>query len=156
MKTTGERIRQARDALGWSAHVLALKVGYKTQSGISNLENRPTGSGGNKIGEIAKSLGVPLDWLINGPDSDKVPFNHLEAPAVETAVASENVRIYHPQPSREDALKVELLELFSKLDYQGKVNLLNSVRFFVDALRPHQDGAASAMAGQKQAGAPGA
>lgn len=149
MKTTGERIRQARDALGWSAHALALKVGYKTQSGISNLENRPTGSGGNKVGEIAKALGVPLDWLINGPDTETVPFIHLTAPPQAAPIARENVLIYQPQSNREEALKAELLELFSKLDVQGKVDLITSVRFFVDGRRPHQDGSASAVAGQK-------
>ena len=74
MRTIGERIRQARQELGWSAQDLALRVGYKTQSGISNLENRASGSGGNKIGQIAKELGVPLDWLINGPDAEQIPF----------------------------------------------------------------------------------
>mgnify|MGYP000748237041 CR=1 FL=1 len=74
MKTIGERIRQARVAKGWSAFTLAKKVGYKTQSGIANLENKATGSGGNKIGDIAKALGVSVDWLLNGPDSENVPF----------------------------------------------------------------------------------
>jgi transcriptional regulator with XRE-family HTH domain len=104
MKTTGERIKQAREALGWSAQVLATKVGYKTQSGISNLENRATGSGGNKVGLIATVLGVPLDWLINGPDRGDVPFLRQQAlPA--SYVAHEPVVEYLPQ--REDPLKVE-------------------------------------------------
>ena len=64
MKTIGERIQQARLAKGWSAGYLAKKVGYKTQSGISNLENKATGSGGNKIGKIAAALDVTLDWLM--------------------------------------------------------------------------------------------
>ena len=74
MKTIGERIKQARAERGWSAYELAKKSGYKTQSGIGNLENKATGSGGNKIGEIAKALSVSVDWLLNGPDSDNVPF----------------------------------------------------------------------------------
>jgi len=74
MKTIGERIRQARLAKTWSAFYLARKVGYKTQSGIGNLENKATGSGGNKIGEIAKALDVSVDWLLNGPDFENVPF----------------------------------------------------------------------------------
>lgn len=74
MKTIGERIRQARTARTWSAFKLAKAVGYKTQSGIANLENKATGSGGNKIGEIARVLNVSADWLLNGPDCENVPF----------------------------------------------------------------------------------
>lgn len=74
MKTAGERIRQAREALGWSAALLAEKVGYKTQSGISNLENRISGSGGHKLRDIANTLGVSVEWLLNGPDGPTVPF----------------------------------------------------------------------------------
>lgn len=73
MKTIGDRIRQAREARGWSAYELAMRVGYAHQSGISNLENRATGSGGNKIAAIAEALGVPVDWLLNGPDDATVP-----------------------------------------------------------------------------------
>lgn len=74
MKTIGERIQQARLKRGWSAEYLAKHTGYKTQSGISNLENKATGSGGNKIKDIARVLRVSVDWLMNGPDSPNVPF----------------------------------------------------------------------------------
>jgi len=74
MKTIGERIKQARNAKHWSAETLALAAGYKNQSAIGNLENRVGGSGGNKIGEIARILSVSVDWLMNGPDTDQVPF----------------------------------------------------------------------------------
>lgn len=73
-KTVGERIRQARTALGMSALALAQQVGYRTQSGISNIENSGQGSGGRKIGKIAEALRVPSDWLLNGPDTDAPPF----------------------------------------------------------------------------------
>ena len=74
MKTIGDRIRQARLAKGLSALDLAILVGYKTQSGISNLENKASGSGGHKIKEIARVLDVSVDWIMNGPDSETVPF----------------------------------------------------------------------------------
>ena len=54
--------------------MLAEKVGYKTQSGISNLENRISGSGGHKLRDIANTLGVSVEWLLNGPDGPTVPF----------------------------------------------------------------------------------
>lgn len=74
MKTVGERIRQARDAHKMSGEQLAKKVGYKRQSGIANLENRAGGTGGNKLGAIADALGVPVEWLLRGPDGPNVPF----------------------------------------------------------------------------------
>lgn len=100
MKTIGERIRQARVAKKWSGEDLSKKVGYKTQSGISNLEGRVTGSGGNKIGAIADALNVSLDWLVNGPDADNVPFlppkiKHKVDTPYSTALAEPNI---HPAP----------------------------------------------------------
>lgn len=74
MKSVGERIRQARNAKLLSGEALAGLVGYKRQSAISNLENRAGGSGGNKLAVIAHALGVPVLWLLSGPDSDTVPF----------------------------------------------------------------------------------
>lgn len=74
VKTIGERIRQARNAVGISGERLAAKVGYKNQSAIGNLENRRDGTGGNKLSQIAKALNVSVDWLMNGPDCDQVPF----------------------------------------------------------------------------------
>lgn len=81
MKTVGERIRQARNELKMSGDELAKKSGYQRQSGISNLENRTSGTGGNKINAIADALGVSVEWLLRGPDGDKVPFlNHQSYP----------------------------------------------------------------------------
>lgn len=76
MKAIGERIRQAREHRGLSGEELALKVGYKTQSGISNLENRSNGNGGSKLPAIAQVLDFSLQWFLQGPDTDdmsKVP-----------------------------------------------------------------------------------
>lgn len=70
MKTVGERIRQARTARGLSGEQLARLVGYKTQSGISNLENRATGHGGGMLPKIAEALDVSIEWLLQGPDID--------------------------------------------------------------------------------------
>lgn len=93
VKTIGEKIRQARTALGLSGEALAKKVGYKNQSAIGNLENRKEGTGGNKIDQIANALNVSVDWLYNGPDSENVPFlppkNPLPAEAVYSDLASE-------------------------------------------------------------------
>lgn len=53
-----------------SGEELAHQSGYKHQSGISNIENRATGTGGNNIVKIAKALDFALQWFLNGPDTD--------------------------------------------------------------------------------------
>lgn len=70
MKSVGERIRQARAYRGLTAEELASKVGYQTQSGISNLENRHTGRGGFMLPKIAKELDFDVAWFLQGPDTD--------------------------------------------------------------------------------------
>lgn len=70
MKTVGERIRQAREHRGLSGEQLAHQVGYKTQSGISNLENRATGRGGYMLSKIAEELNFALEWFLDGPDTE--------------------------------------------------------------------------------------
>lgn len=142
MKTIGERIKQARDELGWSGLYLANKVGYKTQSGISNLEQRATGSGGNKITKIAQALNVPLDWLMNGPDADKVPF--LSPPTEDAHAVNEPGVMY--LPARDDKLKVELLTLWGQLNENHKREWIGDLRRFVREKGPHHVGADPALA----------
>jgi transcriptional regulator with XRE-family HTH domain len=68
MTTTGDRIRRARLYRQLSAEGLAQRVGYATQSAITNLENRGTGRGGYKLSQIAQALDVSVQWLLTGPD----------------------------------------------------------------------------------------
>lgn len=146
MKTIGERIRQARQAKGWSGEELAKRCGYKSQSGISNLENRATGSGGNKIARIAKELGVPLDWLINGSDSPDIPFTYVQYKAQEYVplLRAEEERATYPvsrlPDPPTDRQAIELLELFAQLDPEGKSECLGILRGFVMGRRPHTHG----------------
>jgi len=51
-----------------SGEELAAKVGYKTQSGIANLENRVGSSGGHKLTKIAEALNFSVGWFLSGPD----------------------------------------------------------------------------------------
>lgn len=79
MKTVGDRIRQAREFRGLSGEALAKEVGYSTQSGISNLENRTHGRGGFNLPKIARALNFSVEWFLNGPDVQDMnsvpPFN---------------------------------------------------------------------------------
>lgn len=96
MKSVGERIRQARTAKGMSGEELALRVGYAHQSGIANLEGRPTGRGGNRLAKIADALGVPIAWLLDGPDSDTVPFVRSVPAAALPRAPTPVARSYDP------------------------------------------------------------
>ena len=93
MSTTGDRIRTARIKRGMTAEDLAKKVGYSTQSGIANLENRATGRGGYKLALIADALGVSLDWLLNG---DKID-NFVDMPTLKENDKLPSSNEYHIQ-----------------------------------------------------------
>lgn len=101
MKTVGERIRQARLYRGWSGMELATKVGYKTQSGIANLENRSITAGGHKLPAIAKALDVSLGWLLNGPDVDDVGIvpKFDETSGIKMAPVTASIAKYEKQES---------------------------------------------------------
>lgn len=149
MKTIGERIQQARLALGWSAYDLAKRVGYKTQSGIGNLESRAGGSGGNKIGAIAKALNVPLEWLINGPDSDVVPF----ITAVVASGTATGIRETPPpyllvdRRNQHDEWTLAAIALMRELDMGQRQAMVAKMREFKQFLGPPRDGQALSMAG---------
>lgn len=138
MKTIGERIKQARLELGWSGEKLALRLGYKTQSAIGNLENRATGRGGNKLDAVARVLNVSADWLLNGPDGDKVPFldqrvgswppTNQHAPSflmMDSAVDDAN-----------DRMAAEATALFASLSPAGKAEAIRYLRFLTSQHSP--------------------
>ena len=92
MSTTGDRIRRARLFRQLSAEERAQRVGYATQSAITNLENRATGRGGYKLGQIAQVLDVSVQWLLGGPDTldmAHVPGYDQAAPTSVLAVREE-------------------------------------------------------------------
>lgn len=155
MKTIGERIRQAREALKMSGEALALKVGYKNQSAIGNLENRATGTGGNRIVAIAAALSVPVEWLLNGPDSDTVPF----LASGYTSQVSNALVAHEPGPSpfiggqRQatdlsgfDPWTREAIEIMTRLREHEKQGAIANLRTYVHNLGPPRDGQALPVA----------
>lgn len=126
MKTLGERMRQAREARGLSGEELAIAVGYKHQSAISNLENRATGTGGTKITKIANALRVPVQWLLEGPDSLEVPFSEPSYTVIDPAPRI-NQTIHQPQPGYAvDASLTEATQLFRQL---GTAQRLKAIQY---------------------------
>lgn len=160
MKTVGERIRQARTARRWSGLDLALRCGYKSQSGIANLENRTGGAGGKRISKIADILRVPVSWLLNGPDSDAVPFlpdaytdGQLAriTPAPTPSIATETFSA--------DPWTTEVLQIMAMLKPHEKQGALAHLRTYVHHLglpqrhslsTSHEDGHPVSMAYPKE------
>ena len=151
MKTVGERIRQARSYRGLTAEELAHKVGYKTQSGISNLENRHAGRGGFTLPKIAKELNFALDWFLQGPDTDDmatVPpfqFSYAESAPTPTPLGVEEEK-KHYYTARETAHY-----LVDQISDAGLLHVVQVLRGMADT-HPiqHTDGAGLRVPAQKR------
>jgi transcriptional regulator with XRE-family HTH domain len=68
MASVGERIRERRAELGWTQDQLAQKAGI-SKSFLSDLENSKRSVGANNLLDIARALGVSLDFLMTGKAS---------------------------------------------------------------------------------------
>ena len=68
MTSVGERIRGRRAELGWTQDQLAQKAGI-SKSFLSDLENGKRSVGANNLLDIARALGVSLDFLMTGTAS---------------------------------------------------------------------------------------
>jgi y4mF family transcriptional regulator len=68
MASVGERIRERRAELGWTQDQLAQKAGI-SKSFLSDLENGKRSVGANNLLDIARALGVSLDFLMTGEAS---------------------------------------------------------------------------------------
>lgn len=142
MKTVGDRIRQARVDLKLTGAELAKNAGYKRQSAIGNLENRATGTGGNKINDIADALGVSVEWLLRGPDGPTVPFLRYKFEDVKPSTGNAgnkkqaSLSVQEPQTPlypdvAPDGMALEMLKLFNQLDRDSKLEFIGQMRGFV-------------------------
>jgi transcriptional regulator with XRE-family HTH domain len=68
MASVGERIRGRRVELGWTQDQLGQKAGL-SKSFLSDLENGKRSVGANNLLDIARALGVSLDFLMTGTAS---------------------------------------------------------------------------------------
>jgi phage repressor protein C with HTH and peptisase S24 domain len=81
--TIGERIKEAREAKGWSQARLATEIGASDASTIGQAERRPSGPGRDNLVKIAAALDVSVDWLATGVGEGPKPQN--ERPQSEPA-----------------------------------------------------------------------
>jgi transcriptional regulator with XRE-family HTH domain len=68
MSGVGERIKNRRLELGWTQDQLSQKAGI-SKSFLSDLENGKRSVGADNLLDIARALGVSLDFLMTGEAS---------------------------------------------------------------------------------------
>lgn len=139
--TLGERFKVAMAGPPKvSGRALAAACGVKPPS-VSDWINGGTKTlEGSNLVAAAEFLNVRAKWLAEGigPMRDTVDPKKATAPEVA----------YLPKQNA-DKLTLRLIELFSKLDAQGKKELLGHVEFFVAGRNPHPVGQSSALAREK-------
>ena len=72
MSNEGERIKQRRLELGWTQDQLCTKAGL-SKSFLSDLENGKRSISASNLLELARTLGVSLDYLMTGEASQDQP-----------------------------------------------------------------------------------
>lgn len=87
MAGVGERIKARRLELEWTQDQLAQKAGI-SKSFLSDLENGKRSVGAENLLDIARALGVSIDYLMTGQVSEK-PVTEVPIPATLARFAAE-------------------------------------------------------------------
>jgi transcriptional regulator with XRE-family HTH domain len=87
MAGVGERIKARRLELEWTQDQLAQKAGI-SKSFLSDLENGKRSVGAENLLDIARALGVSIDFLMTGQVSEK-PVTEVPIPATLARFAAE-------------------------------------------------------------------
>lgn len=85
--TLGDRIKERRTDLGWTQDVLAQKAGI-SKGFLSDLENNKRNISAETLLDVAKVLGLSLDYLMTGADGEPGMKERLEFPAGLAELAS--------------------------------------------------------------------
>jgi len=78
MPSVGERIRERRKQLGWTQDQLVRKAGI-SKGFLSNLENGKRSVGAEILYDLARVMGLSLDYLMSGSDAD-TPARDVQIP----------------------------------------------------------------------------
>lgn len=138
--TLKERIRQAMDGPPKvQGNVLAAYCGCAAASVSDWRSGKSKSIDGKNLTRAAEFLKVRSKWLAEGvgPMRDDV----LQQPYVAEPVVQ-----YLPAV-KADKMTTELVDLFERLDREGKVECLGFIKGFVLGRSPHTHGQASAVAG---------
>ncbi|MBA3752775.1 MAG: helix-turn-helix domain-containing protein [Nitrospira sp.] len=78
--TPGERIKKRRSALGWTQDELAAKARI-SKGFVSDVENNKRNISADTLLDVARVLGLSLDYLMTGEDEEKAMKQMVEIPA---------------------------------------------------------------------------
>ena len=76
----GSRIKERREELKWTQDVLAQKAGI-SKGFLSDLENAKRSIRAEKLLDLARVLGVSIDYLMTGEDPEQPYSKDIEIPA---------------------------------------------------------------------------
>ncbi len=83
----GDRIKERRLELGWTQDVLAEKAGI-SKGFLSDVENSKRNISADTLLDLAKVLGLSLDYLMTGEDDEKKVREAVEIPGDLAALAT--------------------------------------------------------------------
>ena len=93
--TLGERIKQRRTELGWTQDALSQKAGI-SKGFLSDLENNKRNVSADTLLEVAKELGLSLDYLMTGADADPSLKERFDfPPALADLATRQNLPFRH-------------------------------------------------------------
>jgi y4mF family transcriptional regulator len=88
MAVVGQRIKDRRAELGWTQEQLAQKAGI-SKSFLSELENGKRSVSADNLLDLARALGVSLDYLMTGKEMEKETAEEVQIPASLAKFAAE-------------------------------------------------------------------
>ena len=74
----GDRIKERREALGWSQDELAQRLGYKSRSSINKMELNIQDVPQRKVKDFARVLRTTTSYLLED-DKEKSNLNQVQA-----------------------------------------------------------------------------
>jgi len=86
--TLGERIRARRLERGWTQDELAERSRI-SKGFLSDLENSKRGVNADKLLDVARVLGVSIDFLMTGSEEERAAAESIEIPSALAQFASE-------------------------------------------------------------------
>jgi transcriptional regulator with XRE-family HTH domain len=85
----GERIKSRRLELEWTQDALAQKAGI-SKGFLSDVENGKRGVGADTLLDIARVLGMSLDYLMKGTPDERAARSEVEIPHALAELADAN------------------------------------------------------------------